>query len=110
MRYQIDHLQGTDDRTSMIRASCILHENPGIRPTQFADLMWPHLRHRKARWLVAAGYLRRLKNIGIVLIRYKPDFKGRNLARAKVLTYFLHSRGYELLNTTIGLERNEIQA
>ena len=110
MRYQIDYTHGHKDRTSMLKAVCILHEHPGIRPLEFCDLMWPDLKHTKGRGRIASGYLRRLKNIGIVLIRYHPIFRGRNLARAKVLTYFLAHRGYELLYMTLGCERNEVQA
>ena len=74
----------------MLKAVCILHEHPGIRPLEFCDLMWPDLKHTKGRGRIASGYLRRLKN--------------------KVLTYFLAHRGYELLYMTLGCERNEVQA
>lgn len=110
MRYQLDYFHGHKDRTEMIRAACILHDNPGIRPSQFADLMWPQHKNLRTKHLIASGYLRRLKNIGIALIQYRLLVNGRNLARAKVLTYFLAHRGYELLNLTIGRERNEVQA
>ena len=78
-----------------LRALQVLDKHPGISATAFAGLTWPHLRPGGGTMkpvLLAAQYLRRLKNMGLVRIRYSANplkFKAQ-------CRYFLSDEGCEI--------------
>jgi hypothetical protein len=78
-----------------VRALGVLEKHPGISATTFAGLAWPHLRPGSGKMkppLLAAQYLRRLKNMGLVRIRYSANplkFKAQ-------CRYFLSDEGCEI--------------
>lgn len=78
-----------------LRALRILAIHPGISATAFAGLAWPHLRPGAGAMippLLAAQYLRRLKNKKLVRIKYSAN----PLKSPAKCCYFLSETGYEI--------------
>jgi len=78
-----------------LRALQILEKHPNISATAFAGLAWPHLRPGGGRMippLLAAQYLRRLKQKDLVRIRYSAN----PLKVPAQCRYFLSDTGYEI--------------
>ena len=83
-----------------LRALYTLEKHPGINASTFAGLVWPHLhrgtgRVRAGRMvpvLKAAQYLRQLKNMNLVRIKYS-----NNIFKAPAhCVYYLSDTGYEI--------------
>jgi len=81
--------------SATLRALQILEKHPGISATTFAGLAWPHLRPGGGKMvppLLAAQYLRRLKNRDLVRIKYSSN----PLKCEAQCRYFLSDDGYEI--------------
>ena len=78
-----------------IRTLAILESNPGINASNFAVLRWPRIKSKNnpgytAR--LAAIHLRKLKNEGLVTIRYSANpFKEKAHC-----VYYLSEHGFEV--------------